>query len=556
MGTVNKSVLRSRATAGSAASEISVKESVAAIFKRREVDVVFGNPGSTELTFLAGLPEEVQYVMGLQETSVTAMAAGYALRTGRTPVISLHTAPGLGNAIGVIHNLLESRLAAVVIVGQQDSRHLGTDPALSFDLVAMATPVTKWAHQPIAAEDVPGAIEKAFRIAEAGSPGPVLLSIPMDFFEGRARPVPIVDVILGGGVDEMTAAAVAEELLACEMPAIVTGADVELTEAWDETIALAEALGASVYTAPFQPATGFPTAHPCYAHSLPFTSAGIMGVLERHSHVLVLGSPVFRIYPYTDVDVTDLAARMTVISNDPIEIGRVDAGRATVIESRLEPALQAILKQLPARDGPAWTSVNADTAPRPPRDDGAGDAITVHDACEAVAAGRPRDAVLVDESISSGVVLAKYWKTEEPRTNLRAANGGLGFAMPAAVGAAVADPQTTVVCVVGDGSFSYSPQALWTAAELALPVKTVVLRNGGYKVLADYHDSVSAHLGELPSMEIDHIDTASIALGWGVPARRISAHVDLADSIDWLYQSEGPALLEIEVEWSAKSMFE
>jgi benzoylformate decarboxylase len=372
----------------------------------------------------------------------------------------------------------------------------------------------------------------------------------MDFFEVAARPVAVAELIHGGGIDAAVADEIAAELSEAESPAIVTGADVELTGAWEETIALAESLGASVYTAPFQPTPGFPTAHPRYAHSLPFTSAAIARVLERHSHVLVLGAPVFRVYPYSEVDITEVETAVTVISADPLEIGRVDAGRARVVESRLAPALRSIGERLAPAEPEPW-SLELPVA-SPLEGDGK---ISVRQACEAVAAARPRDAVLVDESISSGVVLAKFWKTEKPRTNLRSANGGLGFAMPASVGAALADPGTTVVCVIGDGSFSYSPQALWTASEHDLPVKTVVLRNGGYKVLADYHASVSDHLGELPSMEIGHFDSTAIAAGWGVPSARAATPAELQEKVRWLYETPGPALLEIEIEWSDKTMF-
>jgi benzoylformate decarboxylase len=549
---VGESLATSSSPVAAPSAEVEVKQALATLFERRGVELIFGNPGSTELNFLAGLPERVRYVMALQEASVTAMAAGYVMRTGRTPVVSLHTAPGLGNAIGALHNLLESRLPAVVVVGQQDSRHLAAEPALSFDLVAMAAPVTKWAHQPLAAADVPAAFEKAFRIAESGVPGPVLLSIPMDFFEGPAAPVPVAELVGGGGIDQQLAAAVATQLSTTASPAIVTGADVELTGAWHEAIELAEAIEAAVYTAPFQPTPGFPTAHPRYASSLPFTSAGIAELLGRHSHVLVLGAPVFRVYPYSDATITDMDTAFTVISNDSFDIGRVAAGRARIIESPLAPALRAILEQLPHSAAEPWRERRPAPAHATSATDGP---IAVKQACQAIAAARPDGAVLVDESISSGVVLAKYWRTEEPRTNLRSASGGLGFAMPASVGAALAADGATVVCVIGDGSFSYSPQALWTAAEHELPVKTVVLRNGGYKVLADYHASVSEHLGELPSMRIGHVDSTAIASGWGVPARRVSNAADLDELVQWLYATPGPALLEIEIEWSQRSMF-
>jgi benzoylformate decarboxylase len=529
----------------------SVKQGLADVLAAREVQYIFGNPGSTELTFLAGLPSAVEYIMALQEASVGAMAAGYALRTGATPVISVHTAPGLGNVIGALHNIASSRLSAVVIVGQQDSRHLREDPALSGDLVGMARAVTKWAHEPTRAIDVPRAVEKAFRIAESGTPGPVLLSIPMDLFEGDGDRAPVTAIETGGGIGA-AGGALAQELTEADSVALVCGARVELDGAWEAAIALADRVGATVYSAPFEPLPGFPTAHPRFAHALPFTATDIGRVLSRHTHVVVLGAPAVRVYPYSKGELVARGTRVTVISDIPSDLTGVALDNARLFASRIGPALADILEHLPAGDdgaGPTPASARpagepTDTSP-----------VSVRDACGLVAAARPEGAVLVDESISSAPVVARVWKTTAPRSHLRSADGGLGFALPAAVGAALAGDAPAVVCMIGDGSLPYSPQALWTAAEHQLPVKVVVLSNGGYKVLADYHEHVSAHLGELPSMKIGHLNPTQIAQGFGVPARHVQSARELADELDWLYGEPGPALLDVAIEWSERSMF-
>ena len=526
-----------------------VKQGVADVLARRGVRYIFGNPGSTELTFLAGLPGEVEYVMALQEASVGAMATGYALRTGRTPVLSVHTAPGLGNAIGALHNMSDSHLPAVVVVGQQDSRHLRDEPALGGDLVGIARPVTKWAHEPARAADVPRAFEKAFRIAESGTPGPVLLSVPMDLFEGAADPAPVSPVQRGGGIGQ-AAEDLAAALASADSVALVCGARVELDGAWDAAIALADRCDATVYSAPFEPLPGFPTAHPRFAHSLPFTAVDIGRVLSRHSHVVVLGAPAVRVYPYSEGALVAPGTHVTVISDIEGDLAGVAIEDARLLSSRVAPALGQILARLPECEA----SVTTPESP-PPVELGDRVPVSVRDACSLVAAARPEGTVLVDESISSAPLVARAWKTTMPRSHLRTADGGLGFGLPAAVGAALADDAPATVCIIGDGSLPYSNQALWTAAEKQLPVKVVVLSNGGYKVLGDYHEHVSAHLGELPSLKVGHLDPIKIAEGFGVPARRAESSRELARELGWLYGESGPALLDVRIEWSERSMF-
>jgi benzoylformate decarboxylase len=533
---------------------VSVKDALAEVFERREVELIFGNPGSTELPFLAGLPPTVRYVMALQEASVAAMATGYALRTGKTPIISVHTGPGLGNAAGAIFNLLESRVPAIVVVGQQDSRHLRDEPVLSADLVAMGRPLTKWAYQPVAAADVPMAFEKAFRVAESGTPGPVLLSVPMNFFEGPADPAPVSVVRRPGGLGAELAGEIADDLRAADKIALVTGARVEMTDAWDSVIALAETLDATVYGAPFQSMPGFPTRHPLFKHGLPVTRAAIGRLLAPYSHVVTLGVPAFKVYPYSEGRFLAEGARLTAISDVSGDLTGITIPGAQLIEASIGPAARDLVEQLGAGDAVALPArptaslnVGEPSVDRSP--------VTVGEACRLIIGMCPEGAVLADESVSSAAVVAKQWRTAAPRTHLRTASGGLGFAIPAAVGAALAGDAPLVLCIIGDGSFPYSVQGLWTAAQHELPVKVVVLRNGGYKVLADYHESVSEHLGDLPSMEVPGVDAAQLAGGFGVPGRTATTPAELAESLEWLYSTPGPALLEIAVEWSAKSMF-
>jgi benzoylformate decarboxylase len=531
---------------------VNVKSALNDLFAQRQVDYMFGNPGSTELPFLAGLPETLDYVTALQEASVAAMAAGYAAITGKTPLVSLHSAPGLGNAMGALHNMAEAHLPAVVVVGQQDSRHLDTDPVLSADLVRIADGTVKWAREPTRPQDVPAAFERAFRTAESGTPGPVLLSIPMDYFEGEASPVHARRVRYGGGQTGDVVPAIADWLASGQRIALVTGSRMDLTDAWDAGVSLAERLQADVFAAAFEALPGFPSNHPLYRHQLPLTAEAVRRVLAGYDRVLVLGARAFRVYPYSAGAALGPDGAVTVISDIEADLLGTEVPGPQLLLADLPTTVAALTELVPKRPAREPGGPRGSGAPGTPPD---GPLLSVKAACRAIGTLRGSDTVLVDESISSGAVLMRHWPRTRPRTYLRSTDGGLGFGIPAAVGTAVDGHASSVVCVVGDGSFYYSPQALWTAAQRNLNVKVIVLNNGGYKILDDYHQHVSAHLGGLPSLRLSGTDVGAIARGFGVPAWQAGTAGELDEALAQLRQTDGPGVVDVRIEWSDKSLF-
>jgi benzoylformate decarboxylase len=541
-------------------SPVEVKAALHDLFRQREVEYIFGNPGSTELPFLAGLPSSIQYVMALQEVSVTAMAAGYALRSGRTPVISLHSAPGLGNAMGALHNMSTAHLPAVVIVGQQDSRHLHSDPVLSADLVALGAPVAKWSHQPISERDVPRAVERAFRIAETGTPGPVVISLPMNFFEGDAAPAVARTVRSSPGTQSPEVKELASWLDSGTNVALVAGDRVPSSGAWNEAVELAERLHADVYGAAMESLAGFPSDHQLYRHQLPVTEQAVARVLAPYDRVLVLGADSFGYYPYSAESSLRSDAQIAVISDVQSHLEGVELAGPLLLFGNMPSSIRAVSDALTALPGRGELGApNEESLQGVVRSSEAEfrnqSPIPVKSAIRALCMLQEQGIVLVDEALSSTAVLLRYWRQSEARDYLHSSDGGIGFGIPAAVGAALSRDTAGSVCVVGDGSFYYSPQAIWTAAQLELNVKIVVLNNGGYKILKDYHESVSAHLGKMPSLRISGTDICQVAGGFGAETRRVDSLDQLPGAIDWLKSVHGTALLEMAIEWSDRSMF-
>ncbi len=244
---------------------------------------IFGNPGTTETPLLDSLPaySQIDYVMTLHEGVAVGAASFYAQALGRAAVANLHVAPGLGNAIGAIYGAFKANSPLVVTAGQQDTRMRLTNPVLGHDLVAMAAPVTKWSVQIERADEIAPILGRAFKVATDSPKGPVFVSLPIDVMEQETS----VQVM---GPDKLWRVAhpdpkgieeAASLLLKSENPAIVAGDDVARSKAHEELVALAEAIGASVWFEGLRHHAAFPTSHPNYRQSLPPDAAQVRKAL-------------------------------------------------------------------------------------------------------------------------------------------------------------------------------------------------------------------------------------------------------------------------------------
>ncbi|HNH87046.1 MAG TPA: thiamine pyrophosphate-binding protein, partial [Solirubrobacterales bacterium] len=159
----------------------TVREATFDLFRKLGMTTIFGNPGSTELPMLADYPDDFEYVLGLQEAAVVGMADGHAQVTGKPTLVNLHTAPGLGNAVGALFNAQANHSPVVVTVGQQVRAQVTMQANLTNrDAIRVGDPFVKYSYEPARAEDVPLAIAHAIHLASLPPMGPVVVSIPMD----------------------------------------------------------------------------------------------------------------------------------------------------------------------------------------------------------------------------------------------------------------------------------------------------------------------------------------------------------------------------------------
>src|SRR3954468_2946195 len=305
----------------------TVLESVYELLRSRGMTTIFGNPGSTELPFLADFPSDFTYVLGLQETVAVGMADGFAQAGGLPALVNLHTAPGVGNGMGAIFNAQANKTPLVVTAGQQVRALMTLQANLTNrDAARMPHPLVKWSYEVPRAQDVPHAIARATHLAALPPAGPVFVSIPMDDWDAEVdegATAHALDRTVGGRAQADPAAVreLAAALAGASNPVFVAGPDIDTSGGWDAAIALAERAKLPVWAipAPGGGRLGFPEGHPHFRGVLPPAIGPLSQTLEEHDFVLVAGSSVFPYYPYIPGPPLPEGAELVQVTSDPDE---------------------------------------------------------------------------------------------------------------------------------------------------------------------------------------------------------------------------------------------
>ncbi|WP_454684900.1 benzoylformate decarboxylase [Ancylobacter moscoviensis] len=524
------------------------------LLRKLELTTFFGNPGSTEETFLKDFPADFTYHLALQEASAIAIADGYAQATGKPAIVNVHTAAGLGNAMGNLITASLNKTPLIVTAGQQTREMLLMEPWLTnVDSTQLPRPWVKWAYEPARAEDVPAAFMRAYATAVQAPAGPVFLSLPLDDwdkpFDGTAV-VRTVSRRIAPDLDRLEE--FADLLSRAANPALIFGAAIDRGQGWSAAVALAEKLNATVWAAPASERAPFPEDHPLYVGGLPFAIGPLSERLKGHDVAIVIGAPVFRYYPYVAGEYLPAGLRLLHISDDPAETARAPVGDSLVGDAVLATRALADLVKARASSGASRPKLSHRMAPHPAAEPKAstGPVPTAAEVFAALAEVRPSHAVLVEESPSNLADLHRHWPITEPATFFTFASGGLGWNLPASVGIALGERDTgrrrPVIMVIGDGSFQYSVQSLWTAAREKLPIVFIVLRNGEYGILKSF--AVLEDTPGVPGLDIPGIDIVALAKGYGCTAERITDLAALKAKVAAAFGGDGPHLFEVPID--------
>jgi benzoylformate decarboxylase len=530
----------------------TVREATFELLRAHGMTVIFGNPGSTELPMLADFPDDFRYVLGLQELVVVGIADGYAQASGRPAHVNLHTAPGVGNAVGGIFNAQANHAPLVITAGQQVRAQITLEATLTNrEATAGPQPYVKYSHEPARAQDVPTALARAIHAASLPPRGPAFVSIPMDDWgeeadSDRARQAERRRVSGRAGPDPAALAELADRLAAARSPILVAGPEIDAAGAWEAAVELAVKQRLPVWAPPATGGSrlGFPEGHPQFAGVLPPAIGPLSQTLEGHDLVLVVGSSVFAYYPYLPGPLLPDGTSLVAITSDPVDAARAPMGEAIVADVGL--ALRALAGLVPEAVGRRLP--DARPAPGVPGEstDGNGTRITGTQAMVALAAAWRDDAIAVVETPSSTLALRNRLRISQPASYYFCASGGLGFGISAALGVQLAQPQRPVVCVLGEGSAQYGITALWTAVAYRLPVTFLVLRNDEYAILKWF--SSLEQVSGVPGLDLPGLDVAAVARGYGMTARQVSGAHELTEALSQdIAVDDGPRLIQVDV---------
>jgi benzoylformate decarboxylase len=523
----------------------TVRDATFDLFREQGMTTMFGNPGSTELPMLADFPADFRYFLGLQEAVVVGMADGYAQASGKTTVVNLHTAPGVGNAMGAIFNAQANHSPLLITAGQQVRAHITMQANLTNrDATRMPHPLVKWSYEPPRAEDVPLALAHGAHLAGLAPRGPVFVSLPMDDWgvevDAAEAKAAISRKVTGRATaDPEAVRALAERLDAAENPVLVAGPDIDTAGAWDLGVALAERQRLPVWASPATGGNrlGFPEGHPNFRGVLPPAIGPVAMTLEAHDLILVVGSSVFPYYPYIPGPLLPEGAELVAITSDPDEAVRAPMGDAIVADVKL--TLAALLEAVPESSRPV------PEPNQPPQEIPVSDPLSPSTVLTALGEALPEDGIVVLESPTATLALRNQLRLSRPGSYYFAAGGGLGFGLAASVGVQIAQPDRPVVCVLGEGSAQYAITAFWSAVAYDVPVTFLVLQNQEYGILKWFAEAEG--VAGAPGLDLPKLDVASVAEGYGIKAHRAADRDGAASALASALASSKPELVEVPV---------
>ncbi len=526
-------------------NQVRGAQAVLAVLRARGVRVLFGLPGSTEAALLDALRDapDLRYVLTLQEGVAVAMADGYARATRGAAVVNLHTTVGTLAGLSLLYNAWRDRVPLVVLASHKDTRILGRGGFTSLpDTTALARPLCKWAHQTLRAEQVGEDVERAFQQALASPRGPAYVLVPEDL---------LADAVPGAGSTPTAQALpprahpqaveeLAERLLRARRPVMVVGSEVARSGATELAVRLASELELAVLWEPRRSLVEvpYPPEDPHfvgpYDPSHPAVAAADL--------VMVLGAVLFVEFSPPSSPEIPQHAQLVHVHSDAAELGRlyppalpVHGDSGLVLQDVLQ-ALQARPEEAAARrsERAGWVAAlrtrwEAEKISRAEREAQAR-GITAFQVGRELGRILPPQTLVVEEAVRSSPSFLEGYPAR-PGGLLRTAGGSLGWGVPAALGAQMADPGRPVVAVVGDGCLHFTPQALWTGVRQRLPVLVVVLNNRKY--LAVEAGVRRLRGGEpapgTPGVDLSGIDHAAVARGYGAGGLRVDSRQGLGD---------------------------
>jgi acetolactate synthase I/II/III large subunit len=525
------------------------------------VDTIFGYPGGAIMPVYDALydfQDRINHILVRHEQGAGHAAQGYARMQGRAGVCLVTSGPGATNLVTAIADAQIDSTPLVCIVGQVGKKLLGTDAFQEADVMGVTMPITKWNYQITDADEVPEILAKAFYIAQAGRPGPVLIDItksaqlemmtrPFNYekcqtiISYRPRLVPKQDQV----------EAAAKLINEAKRPYIFAGHGVQIAKAEAELLAFAEKTGIPVATTLLGQST-IPTNHPNYVGWLGMHGNYGPNVLTDQADVIIAIGMRFDDRVTGDASKYIRQAKVVHIEIDPSEVDKIIKAHAPVVGSAKE-VLQALIPLVNENDHTIWRNefrkydVIENETITAPELSGDTEKIKMAEVIDLLSRKTNGEAVLVTDVGQHQMMASRYYQFR--RKNSLVTSGGMGtmgFALPAAFGAQVGAPDRQVVAIIGDGCFQMTLQELGTIVQNKQPVKAIILNNNFLGMVRQWQQLF--HARRYSFVELQNPNFVMIAKGFGMEGHTCDERATLSDSLDRMLAHDGPYLLEVVVE--------
>ena len=538
------------------------------------VRYIFGNPGTTELPLNDALigDQRFQYILGLQEVPLVAMADGYAMASRKLGVVNVHICCGLGNAMGMLYNAFREGTPLLLTAGQQDRRLKFEEPILWGQMVEVARPWTKWAVEVERVEDLPSAMRRAIQVALTPPTGPVFMSIPVDVQMELAEELDLAPPNLPDRQVRPPLASLeraAEVLLGAKNAAILVGSRVQEADAVGELVRLAQRLGVPVISesGTTHGRLAFPCDHPLYAQGLPLWSPEVRERLKEFDVLFVTGMDLLRQYVYYEPSrAIPEHIRLIHLDEDPYQLGKnypsevglIGDTKIGLIEleaavaRRMTPAQTQAARErtekyaalhASARKS-AWEQCAAQRSARP---------MSPLALMEAVARVLPPEAAVIEEAVTTtGTMLERLGAFKNTSGHFGHRGWALGWGLGVSIGVKLAWPDRPVMAILGEGAALYGIQGLWSAAHHRVPVTFVIANNAQYQILkvgAAGMKLPRAQAGRFEGMDLiePEVDLVNLAKSLGVDACRVTEPEELSEMLKSSLTGNRPRLIDVPI---------
>ena len=515
------------------------------------VDTIFGYPGGGIMPFYDELyknQNKISHILVRHEQAAVHAAEGYARSCGKVGVCVATAGPGATNLVTGIADAMMDSTPVVCITAQVQKEGLGASSFQEADIISITLPITKWNYEVTSAEEIAPAMAKAFRIAQSGRPGPVVISITknaqteMTDFQYERQ-----EVQKGGQLQDDVLTKAVSWINTSRRPLVIAGHGITLSGAEDALDAFVTKAGLPVATT-MMGLSCIPSDHPNYIGCVGMHGSHAPNRMTQEADLIIAVG--MRFSDRVTGNPTGYApkARIIHIEIDPVEIGKVIradlpiVGDARVVlETLNERNLQCIPRGewwTMAREVASKEAVQL-TAAQLTDSNGLTMALTV----QRISMHVGNNKIVVTDVGQNQMFAARFSYFSDRRSWISSGGlGTMGYGLPAAIGAKVANPDKTVIVFMGDGGFQMNIQELGTILQSKIGVKMVLMNNSWLGMVRQWQELFYDR--RYSATELANPDFQKIAQAYDIPSARVSSLDELDEAIEKMMQTDGPFLLE------------